>query len=93
MQSDLDILCLLTYTTISNDSVRGQRRPRSVCMNVQVEPGPHCPQITKGPFCALGINYENIVINIKKLSTMIFVQFGAVSHKHVLSYKAYSELF
>ena len=29
LQSDLDIFCLSTYTTVSIDFVSGQRRPRS----------------------------------------------------------------
>ena len=31
MQSNLGIVCSSTYTTVSTDSVSGQRRPRSAC--------------------------------------------------------------
>ena len=42
--SDLDILCSLTYTTVSRDSVSGLRRPRSACANAQADLGLRCPQ-------------------------------------------------
>ena len=45
MQSDPDILCLSTYTTISINSVSGQQRPRSACTFVQADLGLCCPQI------------------------------------------------
>ena len=37
MQSDLGILCSLTYTTVFTDSVSRQQRPRSACTNVQAD--------------------------------------------------------
>ena len=45
-QSDLGILCLLTYTIGAIDSVRRQWKPRSVCAYAQADQGLHCPQIT-----------------------------------------------
>ena len=45
MQSDLDILCSSTYTTISIDSLSGQWRSWSACANVQADQDLHCQQI------------------------------------------------
>ena len=45
VQSDLDVLCSSTYTTIFIDSVSGQWRPWSACANAQADQGLHCPQI------------------------------------------------
>ena len=39
VQSNLGIFCLLTYTTVSTDSVSGQQRTRSACRIVQADPG------------------------------------------------------
>ena len=33
MQSDLDVLCSSTFTTVSTDFASGQRRPRSACID------------------------------------------------------------
>ena len=44
------VLCSSTYTTVSIDSVSGQRRPRSACANAQADQGLRCPHIAKGPF-------------------------------------------
>ena len=55
IQSDLSILCSLTYTTVSIDSVSRQWKPWSACTNVQADLGLHCLQIARGPFCALSI--------------------------------------
>ena len=38
--SALIILCSSTYTTLSLDSISGQRRPRSACANAQADQGP-----------------------------------------------------
>ena len=35
---------LLKDTTVSIDSVSGQRRPRSACANAQADQGLRCPQ-------------------------------------------------
>ena len=43
--SDLSILCSLTNTTVSIDSVRGQCRPWSACAYAQADLGLRCPQI------------------------------------------------
>ena len=45
VQSDAGIFCSSTYTTVSIDSVSGQRRPRSACANAQADQGLSCPQI------------------------------------------------
>ena len=50
LQSDLGILCSLTYTSVATDSVRGQRWARTACANEQADQGLRCPQITKGSF-------------------------------------------
>ena len=39
LQSDLDILSLSTYTTVSIDSIGGQRRPRSASAYAQADQG------------------------------------------------------
>ena len=44
LQSDLDILCSSTYSTVSIHSVSGQWKPRSACANVQADMGLCCPQ-------------------------------------------------
>ena len=46
VQSNLGIFCMSTYTTVSTDSVSGQRRPRSACAYAQADQGLRCPQIT-----------------------------------------------
>ena len=43
--SNLGIFCLSEHTTVSIDSVSGQRRPRSACAYVQADKDLHCPQI------------------------------------------------
>ena len=50
MQSDLEILCSLTYTTVTIDSISGQRRPRSACATAQANQGLRCPKTALGPF-------------------------------------------
>ena len=45
VQSDLDILCLSKYATISIDSVTEQQRPRSDCALAQADLGLCCLQI------------------------------------------------
>ena len=45
VQSGLDILAKSTCSTISIDSVSGQRRPRSACAYAQADQGLRCPQI------------------------------------------------
>ena len=54
MQSDLGILCLLTYTTVSIDSVSGKRRPRSAsaCVKAQGDLGLRIRKLHKGHFRA-----------------------------------------
>ena len=42
----LAFFCPSTYTTVSTDSVSGQRRPRSACAYTQADQGLRCPQIT-----------------------------------------------
>ena len=44
-QSHLGILCSSTDTTISINSVSGQRRSRLACANAQADLGLRCPQI------------------------------------------------
>ena len=51
--SDLDILCLSSYTTVAVDSVSGQQRPRSACANVQADQGLCCPQFAERPFLCI----------------------------------------
>ena len=43
VQPGLDILCSSTCTTVSIDSVSGQRRSQSICPFVQADRGLHCP--------------------------------------------------
>ena len=43
--SDLGIFCSLTYTSVSTDSVSGQKRPRACVVH----------KLHKGPFCTLSI--------------------------------------
>ena len=45
VQSDLNILCSATYTTVSIDSVSGQWRSWSACAYAQADLDLHCPQI------------------------------------------------
>ena len=55
IQSDLDILYLSTYTTVSIYSVNSQRRPRSACANEQADQGLCCTHLHESPFHALHI--------------------------------------
>ena len=56
VQSNLDIqvFCSLTYTSVSTDSVSGQRRHRSACAYAQSSVVHKLPE---GPFCALCIKW------------------------------------
>ena len=44
----IPVPCSSTYTTVSINSVSGQRRPKSTCANAQADLGLRCPQTAKG---------------------------------------------
>ena len=56
MQSDLVILCLSTYITVFTDSVSGQCRPRSTCVNAQACLGLRCPHCIRTLFVLCASN-------------------------------------
>ena len=58
VQSDLNILCSSTYTTVCIDSVSGQRRPRSACANAQADLSLRCSQIDQVPFSCVAYHVK-----------------------------------
>ena len=80
VQSEMDILCLSTYTTVSTDYVRGQWRPYW-----QANQGRCCLQVVyKGPFCLLP-SY-----GIKKLMGKAYSHILILAHS---SFQIYATLY
>ena len=57
VQSDLDILCSSTYTTVSIDSVCEQHRLWSACASAQADQSLCSSQITYGPFSCVRVSH------------------------------------
>ena len=81
VQSDLDILCLSTYTTISIDSVSGQHRHRFACLNVQADISLCCLQIASGFFSCFTSNakegiFRSSYIHAKEVDYRMCHYFG-----------------